>query len=79
VTETFTLIHLAGPYRDGVQGCVRCGIQIADDRLAQWPEGQSPPVGWAEGPVTIVHGPDGPVFMQAGSHPDGLECSAASA
>jgi hypothetical protein len=43
------MIHVAGPYVDGVQRCARCDDVLCDYRNAAWPDGQDPPEGFAEG------------------------------
>jgi len=51
------ICHIAGPYRDLVQHCARCGVLLCDDRNAAWPVGDPAPKGWAEGALVCVDGP----------------------
>lgn len=48
------VVHVAGPYADLVQHCVRCGEVLTDYRNAYYPAGEPPPRGWAEGEELVV-------------------------
>lgn len=44
-------VHVAGPYVDLVQACVRCGRLITDSRNTS-----SPLRGWVEGEAVVIDG-----------------------
>lgn len=50
------LVHVAGPYRDYLQHCTRCGAVLSDYRNSAWPGDQEPPKGWQEGAEVSVSG-----------------------
>lgn len=55
------MIHIAGPYVDLVQRCVRCGRVITDNNGAMYPADMPPPGAWTEGAHLEISGRN-PIF-----------------
>lgn len=45
--------HIAGPFQDGIQKCIKCGRILADYTNTVYPAGQEAPKGFVEGAKII--------------------------
>lgn len=71
------VMHLAGPMKDGIQRCMRCGETLIDRNEEMGLESDMPlPAdrGWPQGPVSIQK--SGPPVTQTwpGATPGALKC-----
>lgn len=66
------VIHVAGPYKDLVQYCTRCGEILTDWRNAAYLESDGPPSGIEEGAEWVITGGMGVTFSGLREHMRGL-------